>query len=128
MGFSVAWEDIDKHVIRIDAVQDDITWSDVFAAVDVSYDMMGEVSHTVHTIIAMRSPKQVLTGALHRSRQMVANVHPNQGMSIFVGGGMLMETMIGISRRLMPSLPVMHCVATVEEARALIAAQEREQV
>jgi hypothetical protein len=128
MCIDVRWSDQTDRAIQL-TFQPGWSWADLYAAVQQVDAWIVGAPHAVHLLIDLRE-----AGPLPRDFMTVAGdllttgeARPNEGMRIIIGAGRLLRIAYGGLARVYGARITerpLHFVATPEDARALLAAQE----
>lgn len=125
MGISIGWDDPAKTIIRYD-FDPFWTWEDLRNAVQQDDALFDSVDHTVHLIFDMRQIEVVPANPLTQLRQVGSQIHPRLGLIVFVGTNawakMVLEIFYKVYGSRAEGLAGLESAATLEEARAIIAA------
>ncbi|MEO8610745.1 MAG: hypothetical protein ABI690_22800 [Chloroflexota bacterium] len=129
MAIHVSWDDAEKTTIMY-TIDGRWTWSDLYDALDLGRDLMDSVSHEhIDFIVDMTSCKLMPDNALSHFARMSNKPHPKSRHMVMAGATSFVRALLNIMGRYQGTdarAKAVSAVATVEEARALLAAQQQD--
>ena len=129
MTIHVNWDDAEKTTILY-TIDGRWTWSDLYDALDTGRDLMDAVSHEhVDFIVDMTNCKLLPDNALSHFARVSNKPHVKSGHMIMAGATTFVRALLNAMGRYQGTgsrAKSVNAVATVEEARAILAAQRRE--
>lgn len=121
MPIHVSWDDANQSITLMDFV-DHWTWDEYFAAVALVTQMARSVSHRVDHISDLSRSGGIPSGALRAVARSIGEKPDGPQMIVLAGGGIMVESLIGLFRRLFPRAAKFLWLADSREAaRTLIA-------
>ena len=129
MPIYVSWDDAEKTTILYTI---DGRWacSDLYDALDLGRELMDSVSHDqVDFIVDMTACKLLPDNALSHFARMSNKPHPKSGRMVMAGATSFVRALLNIMGRYQGTdarAKAVKAVATADEARAILAAQRRE--
>lgn len=127
MGIVTEWDNSEKTII-CHRFSGRWTSEELREAAEVAWDMIRRVDYRVDVILDVREGSRVPVRLLQQGRHIAVKRPPNAGAIIIVGASSLMQTMYAVSSKLysyLNSSLSLSFVDTLEEAKALIAAQQQ---
>jgi hypothetical protein len=129
MAIHISWDDAEKTTILY-TIDGRWTWSDLYDALDLGRDLMDSVSHEhVDFIVDMTACKLLPDNALSHFARMSNKPHPKSGRMVMAGATTFVRALLNVMGRYQGTdsrAKAVKAVPTVEEARAVLAAQRRE--
>lgn len=127
MPVHVEWDNPEHTVIREDFI-DPWTWEDYLVAASQDDEFIDSVDHTVHLMLNLTQTKSIPPNPFGYLQSVGADLSPNLGLILIVGGSMWAETIVNLFYKLYGSrsegLMGVYSVDTREEAYELIADHE----
>ncbi len=120
MTITVQWDDDTQTVLHY-MFESPWTWEEYRAALQQAWDMANAVDHPTDTITDMSDSRLLPDNLFRNVRQSMVEIPESTETVVLVGGGLIVEMMLGVVRRLYRShTQKFFTVRTVDEARALI--------
>lgn len=126
MTITVEWDNEAQTVLRY-TFASPWTWEEYQMAIQQAWDMAGTVDHPTDTITDLSHSRLLPDNLFRNVRQSVVEIPESTRTVVLVGGGLIVEMMLGAMRRLYRSHTQKFFHArTVDEARALIRRRREE--
>jgi hypothetical protein len=120
MPIEIRWDDVGQTVLRFDYTTP-WTWEDLRGAVQEASRMSADLGYIVSVINDVSHASALPDGALVTFRGIARLTPDNTGLIVIAGGGMLVDTMITMFRRLSGAQGANWRTAkSLDEARAMI--------
>jgi hypothetical protein len=120
MPIEVQWDNAEQTILRFDYTTP-WTWEDLRAAVQEASGMSRDIGYTVCVINDVTRASALPDGALVTFRGISRLTPDNTGLIVIAGGGMLVDAMITMFRRLSGAQAANWRTAkSLDEARAMI--------
>ena|SRR5688572_29295682 len=120
MPIEVVWDNAEQTVLRFD-YSTPWTWEDLRHAVQTASDMSRDMQRVVSVINDVSHASALPDGALVTFRGIARVTPDNTGLIVVAGGGMLVDAMISMFRRLSGSQAANWRTAkSLDEARAMV--------
>jgi hypothetical protein len=124
MPVLISWDDEAKTILRYE-YDGKWTWDEVDAATDQVVSFMRETTNAVSIIHDMTNSPGLPSGALTNAFRFTRDLPDNWDISVVIGTGTFTEALLNIFSRVYKKLGEHYKTATtLEEARAIIAAQK----
>ncbi len=128
MGISVQWDNVDRTSLRY-VYEGRWTWDELYRAVSEGNAMVGSVPHKVYIIIDVTHSSLIPQNALSQGMRVNAESPANMGLRIVVGANAFLRTLADVAAKVFGATQGgklnMRLVGTLDEARALIAAERK---
>jgi hypothetical protein len=95
MPIEVHWEDETQTMVRFE-IFSPFTWEDIRAGVQAEFRLLDTVNHTAGILFDARGAKTLPPGALPTLQELIALVHPNEGLKVIVGGGVVYKLFVTV--------------------------------
>ena len=129
MSIHTRWDDAEKTTILY-TIDGHWTWSDLYDALDLGRDMMDSVSHEhIDFIVDMTACKLLPDNALSNFARMSNKSHPKSNRMVLAGASTFVRALLNAMGRYQGTdgrAKVVKAVATVQEARAVLAASRQD--
>jgi hypothetical protein len=120
MKSHAVWHNDEKTILR-QVYLEGATLQDFYEVVDESYEMATSVDHTVHIIIDVTQTSRIPGNIISGMRYAANKIPPNRGLVVSVGLGTFMDMILGVTKKIYPTLAQnSYAVKTFEEAEKII--------
>lgn len=125
MPVTVEWHDPAERILRY-TYTDPWQWDDCLRTIEDGRSWMRPKSHAVLTLHDMRDTRKVPASIVSRTKAIIDTRPDNTGLTVFVSGGYLQQTLYTAFIRIRPHLGELYqLVTTMEVAEQKMAAWMR---
>jgi hypothetical protein len=132
MAIQVSWEDPQQKQIILCRAEGRWSWDELEAGLAQAIRLMSSVNHTVHFIIDIRGSHLNLATALGQAQKAATpETNKNEGIKVVVGANRMVRMVYEAYRKITQAMgkdQVFHFTDTLDQAHALIARQNQQQV
>jgi hypothetical protein len=129
MAILVNWDDAEKTTLLY-TIDGRWTWNDLYDSLDLGRELMDSVSHdSIDFIVDMTNCRLLPDNALSHFSRMSSKPHAKSGRMVMAGATTFVRALLNAMGRYQGTgtrAQAVKAVATVDEARAVLAAQRRE--
>ena len=120
MPWNVSWVDEQETIVKLQPTEP-WDWEELEEAIVQYHDLVQNKDHNVDVIYALyRNIKLPNANLIPRVRQYLSNSPSNRGMIVFVDAPRFVETMVGITTKVVGESDKIRSANSVEEAVSII--------